>query len=262
MKICVVIVPGMGLCNRLKGLLTVMRKAAITGNTFGLLWPTDAGVSCQFEDLFDMPVERMDSPGSESTHITWRFWVGKNEIPAGWAQAYPSEDVDGRAIDFEYERIPQGVRAAYLEQLMHLRPKVEILRRAQKTATGKFVSVHIRDGEDWNAWGRGVPLENFFSAMDRCPKETRFFVSAHTLETVERICDRYPGRVMFQEGKEYSGQTVRRMQDALADLLCLSGGDELIGTYGSTFTEMAWWFGCCTQRVTIVKGDQSKFRWF
>jgi len=94
------------------------------------------------------------------------------------------------------------------------------------------------------------------------PQITRFFVSAQTPETLAILSDRYPGRVIQQEDKQSSSDGVRHMQNALVDLLCLSRGSELIGTFGSTFTEMAWWFGQCTQRVTIISGDQSGFRWF
>jgi hypothetical protein len=259
-KICAETVPGMGLGNRMKCLLSVMRICQLSGATFGLLWSKDRSVPCGFEDLFDMPVEKLDAPVGDVVYRTWRLWVAPDEIPAGWARAYPSDDVQGRAIDLEYERIPQNVRAAYLPHFMRLQPRTEIVRRAQQSVSGHFVAVHVRDGNDWSAWGRGVPLENFFTAMDHRPPQTRFFVSAHTPRTVQMICDRYPGRISHQADKVYAGDIPRRMQDALTDLLCLAGGTELIGTFGSTFSEMAWWFGGCRQKVEILRGDMGSFK--
>jgi hypothetical protein len=262
MTICVITVPEMGLCNRMKGVLSGMRLSQITGHTLGLMWPVGPSVTCQFEDLFDMQLEHLTSPDGCLPIQTWRFWVSKDEIPTGWAKAYPCPEFDGRAIDLEYNRIPQPVRAAYLQQIARLRPRQEIVQRAERITDGEFVSVHVRDGIDWKSWGRSVPLEGFFSAMDSLPQITRFFVSAQTPETLAILSDRYPGRVIQQEDKQSSSDGVRHMQNALVDLLCLSRGSELIGTFGSTFTEMAWWFGQCTQRVTIISGDQSGFRWF
>jgi hypothetical protein len=122
--------------------------------------------------------------------------------------------------------------------------------------------VHVREGTDWEKWGRGVRLEDFFTAMDRHPPRTTFFVSAHTSETVAKLAGRYPGRIIHQADKDYDGRTVKRIEDALVDLICLARGTELIGTFASTFTEMAWWLGGCQQRVTIIEGDRSQFRWF
>jgi hypothetical protein len=39
---------------------------------------------------------------------------------------------------------------------------------------------------------------------------------------------------------------------AFVDMLCLSRGDVLIGSYLSTFTECAWWLGGCRQEVVIL----------
>jgi hypothetical protein len=261
MRICAIALPLMGLGNRLKALLSAMRIANETQNSFSLYWPVTDVVPCRFEDLFELQVEKEDEPGMGMCYCSWRLWVNNPELPAGWARAYPSADVNGRAIDLEYDRIPAAMRTVYIQQLARLRPHGDIVRRAKESAVGPFVAVHIRGGDDWEAFGRSIPLEHFFRAMDQFPANTRFFVSCHVRGTVEGMLERYPNRIIHQVDKVYSGQSIRRMQDALVDLMCLSTGTELIGTFGSTFTEMAWWFGACRQRVTIVEPDKSGFKW-
>jgi hypothetical protein len=105
-------------------------------------------------------------------------------------------------------------------------------------------------------------MDIFFQAMDRYPPETRFFVSAHLPETITTLQQRYPGRILFQANKDYHEPTAKRIADAVVDLLCLARGTELIGSWGSTFTEMAWWFGHCRQNVMLVRGDLTHYKFF
>jgi hypothetical protein len=262
MKICAEINPGMGLSNRIRLLVSAMRIAKKSGKPYCLYWPVSEKVPCQFGDLFEMPVQLTDSPQGNMLHSSWRLWVDEAEVPENWAKAYPSDDVKGRAIDFEFDRIPQAIREKYLAQFARLHPRVELVWRADVHAAKPLVGVHVRDGIDWDKWGRTVALENFLAVLDRYPPRAKFYLSAHRLSTVKKIVSRYPGRVVYQENKVYSGPSVKRMQDALVDMLCLARCTELVGTYASTFTEMAWWFSGCRQKVTIVEGDRSKFKWF
>ena len=261
MKVCACSFPSMGLCNRLRSLLSAMRFAEKSGATLQLCWPVSPVVSCRFDELFTIRVEQADQPTGEARYFNWRLWVTPGELPAGWARAYPAQDVNGCAIDFEYERIPAALQQEYAALIAKLAPRAEIEQRAAKITDAPFVAVHVRDGSDWQAWGRATPLANFIAAMDRYPSETRFFVSAHTCATIDALQRRYPGRIISQPEKEYDEPTARRMQDTLVDLLCLARGTELIGTYGSTFSEMAWWLGGCSKRVTIVEGDRSRFKY-
>lgn len=195
-------------------------------------------------------------------YSSWRLWVHESELPLGWAKAYPSPDVQGRAIDLEYDRIPQQIKAEYSCLLETLRPLPILLHQADSLVQEPCVSVHYRDGADWDAWGRSISITQFWPVMDAFPANTRFFVSTHTLASLNIMRERYGNRIIHNEGKEYTGPSGKRIQDALVDLLCLAKGSTLIGTYGSTFTEMAWWFGRCEQTVQIVGSRSPQWRVF
>jgi hypothetical protein len=60
------------------------------------------------------------------------------------------------------------------------------------------------------------------------------------------------GRIMVYKKRSFSRNDKKGVQDALVDLLLLSGTKYIIGSYLSTFTETAWWFGQCEARVEIV----------
>jgi len=262
MKICAGFQTSMGLSNRLRALLSTMRIADLNQIPFCLYWPKTIEVPCEFYSLFKMPVELVPEMQGDAIYIDWRLWVHESELPEGWAKAYPAENVRGRAIDYEYHRIPLEIRQSYLKYIDQLAPLDSLVQRADAICTGRFAAVHIRNSKDWAEWGRHSPMDVFFQAMDRCHPDTRFFVSAHLPEAITQLQQRYPGRILFQADKDYHETTSKRITDAMVDLLCLSRGEELIGSWGSTFTEMAWWFGRCRQNVTLVMGDLTNYKFF
>jgi hypothetical protein len=174
MKICAGLQTGMGLNNRLRALLSTMRIAGQYNLPYCLYWPITPEVPCEFHTLFEMPVELVREMRGDVVYIGWRLWVNEDELPEGWAQAYPSQDVRGRAIDYEYNRIPPPIRHSYLTYIDRLMPQASLRDRVDALCKGPFVAVHIRNSRDWAEWGRFSPMDGFIQAMDRFPPDTRF----------------------------------------------------------------------------------------
>ena len=91
-----------------------MRLADCEAKTMRLYWPlTDIGGPFpHFFELFEAPeIEQVDLDEIQGDwHDNWRLWVSEEDISENWAQAYPAQQVQGRAIDFEFDRIPITIR--------------------------------------------------------------------------------------------------------------------------------------------------------
>ena len=84
-------------------------------------------------------------------------------------------------------------------------------------------------------------------------KNSNFYVTADTSLMVEKLKDRYGDRIIYRPTLVDLGyrNSKEGIVDAMIDLLLLSKNDVLIGTYMSTFTELAWWFNGCKSKVII-----------
>jgi hypothetical protein len=82
---------------------------------------------------------------------------------------------------------------------------------------------------------------------------TRFFLATDDAAVRAKVAARYPNRVLYLEQPVLNRNHPQSIEGALADLLLLARCPRLIGTYLSTFTEVAWWLSGCQAAVTIVK---------
>src|SRR4029077_11856097 len=99
----------------------------------------------------------------------------------------------------------------------------------------------------------------FFREIDRRDPQMRIFLATDSCDVLECFKRRYRDRVLSipNERPNSEPQISNSTNDyaitrAFSDMICLSKGSLLIGSYLSTFTECAWWFGGCRQHVVIV----------
>ena len=91
--------------------------------------------------------------------------------------------------------------------------------------------------------------------MDKFPEQTKFFVSSDSVNVVGELRDKYGERIIVYDRHaplETSRSTRVGAQDDLAEMLLLSKNNVILGTYMSTFTEVAWWLGGARASVVIL----------
>ena len=259
----------LGLCNRLKSVVSCMRLGRRTGEEVRIYWEPLAGsLNCRFSDLFsnDLEISPPFPPASKPIN-SWRLAVfPEDDIPAGFDREQPAcpvpfleEGGDGRYIDFAYQRIPRELQSVYSELFAELQVTPEIAGRVEEFAQ-RFkedtVSVQIRAWIDDSMRQRALfEINNFTREMNRFPVDTGFFLSTDSDRVENYLLDRYPGRVMVYErstNRRDSRFVEAGVRDDLVDLLLLAKNKQLIGTYISTFSEVAWWLGGCRADVVIV----------
>lgn len=230
-----------GLGNRLKGLANLYAWEGSKKIT--LRWGMDDWVPERFEDLFEM----RDAPGFRCasylqdgfsrmllvpyplghTRLFWQFyshprWAG---LPA--------------RIDFLYHRTPQVVWEKYKPFFDQLRPSAKVMARVGECRLPEsYVAVHIRNSLRKNDPKNVCTLEAVIDAMRGYPEKTVFFISCMEKTIAERFVAEFRERVVELPCKNYYS-----MIDAVADMWLLGQGQEIVCSSGSTFPEVAWWWG-------------------
>jgi len=250
----IVLEPGAGIGNRLKHLASFIRVYG--PDCLDIHWPIAGWVDKRFYDLFELEGCRSTRelrwqqtikgmPLPNAINQDWRLYVSSDDVPIDFPRAYPAAFP---AIDFEYERIPKCVQITYTAIFAKFRPSTSVRSRlAQISLPGNTVCVQIRNDEDWKRSGREERLELFVAQLRTYPSDTPLFLSAmnHAISIYMR--QRFPNQIIELPNKDY-----KSMVDAVADMYLLGSRENGVFSYGSTFSEVAWWIGGCQQRVQVV----------
>ncbi|MBN2109295.1 MAG: hypothetical protein JW832_17840, partial [Deltaproteobacteria bacterium] len=103
------------------------------------------------------------------------------------------------------------------------------------------IGVHIRRTDNRKAVEYS-PTEFFLSIMERLTHDdTRagFFLATDDPQEEKRFLDAFPGRVIIHKKRSFLRNEPAAIQDALIDLYTLSKCKKIIGSYWSSFTDVA-----------------------
>ena len=251
-----------GLCNRIKSLVSCCRLA----DQIGVHWVSNNHLKCSFDDLFENDfIEYPNLHVNTAVYDSWRLAVLEEDvIQNGFSTQFEAErfsdpDPHGRNIDFEYDRIPMNVREAYGTQFKMLKFRQGIREMAASFAQNfspYTISVQIRSWRDSDPRHKRLfSLEKFVAHMTAAPRSVDFFVSSDSSEVISSLRSRFGNRVLVypRRGSRKSSRLTREgVHDDLVELLLLAKNKTLIGSYISTFSEVAWWLGECKAKVTIA----------
>lgn len=251
-----------GICNRIKRFFSALRFEIDKNEPLDFYWSRGDLTNRGFYELFEFKPYAVneifcttkihDAEKREvGTTNVWRLLVEDNELPKGFTKAFKKDKEDKEYIDFEYERIPVSVREEYLKYFKELKPSKCVRERMENgiEMPNHCVGVHIRIGRFWNEFGRGNRdgVEYYIEEMKKFSDDTLFFLASADETISARINQEFPGRIIELKNKSYTDSI-----DAVAELYLLGCTDTLIATYGSTFSEVAWWLGECKQKVVVV----------
>ena len=276
-KIIISANPG-GIANRIKCLVSMWRLSDKFDKKLYLYWIKNHTCGANFADLFEndfkeVSKEQLEKLPKEGYTLseTSRFIPLGGEIPDGFAKVFPTKR--GNNIDWEFERIPPEVRENILIYLRQIKP-IEKIRKivdylSKKYDVTNLVGVHVRRGDGGFLIGTGslgdISSDNkFFEKMKmvilRDPS-TKFLLCSDSSETEDKFVKEFGDKIVFYPKKNRDRTTVLNTQQGLIDLLLLSRTKHIIGTYLSTFNELAWWLGGCKARVDIIIDEDKKKEW-
>ena len=82
--------------------------------------------------------------------------------------------------------------------------------------------------------------------------KTKFFLCTDSKEIEDMMEKEFKNRIIKYPKSNFSRTDVKATQEGLIDLILLSKTKHILGTYRSTFTEVAWWLGDCKPKMEII----------
>ena len=221
-----------GLANRLRATVSGICAAEAIGVPIKISWPREAVFGATFTDLFELPVGA----------------TFDDAFLQGAKMCLSESDWDGRtglrlkSYGCFYRKDPQR----WLECLRSLKPRAEFVPRLPPNTVG----VHIRRTDNARSI-KDSPTEAFFRAMDAYPAATTLFLATHSPAERAAVLARYPGRVITIPIECYHRDLLKGIQEAFREFLGLASSSEILGSAGSSFSEMAAAYG--NKALRIIK---------
>lgn len=256
----IVVVNNSGIGNRIKNVVSALRKGHLRNDT--------VQVNFRHDHLFQYLQCVVTPKIEQEISSTWRLEILPEDankplqlkshtfiIVHDARQVFRIEN----SIDCEYHNIHPNMRAEFLRYFELIRFHPEIIRTVQAFIAQhdieQRIGVHIRSWIDDPARQQLLhDMQAFILAMEQYSTQS-FFLCSDSQEVIDTVHAHFPGRVVSRPIKKIQHITFddspHAGQDSLIDMLILSRCQALIGTYQSSFTEVAWWLGGTQQAVTI-----------
>lgn len=170
-----------------------------------------------------------------------------------------------KTIDLLYNDTPQYFIEKYLNSLDKIKINSEILEYANSFLEdwNDVIGVHIRSW--WHAapprfyWHDNQLFEN---EIDKFDSSKRIFLCSDNNDVIDHFKQKYGERIITHDQMMHQTKCdvfgfhhdqIQLVTDGFIDCLLLSKCETIIGTWASTFSEVAWWLGRCKSTVIIPK---------
>jgi hypothetical protein len=236
-----------GMGNRLRSLVSGLCAAEELGRPLKIIWPYEPSCGVSFAQLFDLAATKLPSWVSVDASVSVAAKQQMCLTTADWdKQKTNSGIIYIKSYGQFYTSNPS--RFLYWLQSLQAYPIIiEGLDAIFASAKNKVVGVHIRRGDHTKAIALS-PTKDFIQVMRMYPATTFFFVASDSdaeRKTLERA---FPGRILTA-AKNLSRDNPVGMVDSLRDFIGLARCSEILGSDGSSFSEIAALYGGCPLKV-------------
>ena len=259
----IVVVNNSGLGNRIKNIVSAVRKGHLIGDV--------VDIRCDHQELFSV-AQCITVPRADHFEVmsTWGLLTLPEEserkllrVPRS-LMVYHDRTESGRLgnrIDFHYSNIEQDVIDDFLRYfalIVFNRRVVDAVEAySAEYELDKKVGVHIRTWYDApDRYAMLYEIADYFLILDQLADTEQFFLCVDHEVARQAVLARY-GSARVIEPKE---RTIAHISidsrdgvgfHSMVDMLLLSRCKHLVGTYQSTFSECAWWLGGASKTVQI-----------
>ncbi|MBX2817449.1 MAG: hypothetical protein KTR24_15680 [Saprospiraceae bacterium] len=220
-----------------------------------VIWENNWELHCSFDQLFK-PIDGLIVV--EEPYLKWynvlklgMRWRHRSSMQRSADQVIDDADIEHLEEDFDQyvqgnESVFIKTCAAFYGDDSHLSLMLpidciqEVIDRRRRHLNGPYLGLHIRRGD--NLMSRKVSKLHHFKdaialALDQEPS-TQFYLSTDSRKVAEQIVEWFGPCIHYTA----SGKNRRKpgnIQAALVDLMVLSGAERIIGSYWSSFSEVA-----------------------
>ena len=230
-----------GLANRIKNYVSILR-------TFKQALTTKDADAYIFDDIRVATDEELNT---FPCYDNWRL------------ATVPGEDkykTEYKHIDLLYDKTPEHFVEEYKKAFKYLKINKDILEYVDdftKDWDG-VIGLHIRSWYcDRHKYHSNELFENVIDSLD---KDKKIFLCGDNDDVLKHFETKYGDRIITHSQNRYNhphkaesghNTSTQASVDAFIDLMLLSRCDTIVGTYASTFAEVAWWLGECKPKVII-----------
>lgn len=251
-----------GLTNRLRALASAYVFAQKSQRELILVWEPDLHCDCVFGDLFHLPdfevKDTLDTPLEGFAIYNCMETEGNDPLP--FVENQSSKDIYVKTYNPVQSSLSD--RKAEDHFLKALKPADEVsILINQISGISSKIGIHLRqqgrkDGVAWESPGgqwtdesqreldfaRAMGHEAYFiSEIEEILKDqpdAKFFVAADKVHVAKGLEERFPNKVVYLN-RELNDRSLESIRYGLTDLLLLSRCESILGTYFSSFSEMA-----------------------
>lgn len=247
-----IIQPIGGLCNRMRAINSARMLADKRGEKLTVIWFVNPELGCPFEKIFE-PTDKFRVINIRSkwdirkmwyqlTSMTFGSFIGNDEIrgnreDGALDEAYANSLKKHTYIATEEHFYPCHDYSAFV-------PAKEVMERidAKKQELGEHaVGVHIRRTDNKPAIGKSSTdcfIESMQKEVDANP-DTMFYLATDDMSEEARLREVFPDKIISNENRDLSRDSIAGIQDAMLDLYCLAATKKIIGSFFSSFTDIA-----------------------
>ena len=247
----IIIQPSGGLCNRMRVINSGWQLSRARQEKLLVLWNCNKELNCPFEVLF-RPVTEFKITNIHSVADPRKLFYQKS------AKNYLTNDEllahrngDGQ-LDSDYvASLKKGNTYIftwewfYPSEDYHLFVPVDTLQARIDKMTADFgpscVGVHIRRTDNAPAIGKSS-TDAFLSSMRQeldADPDTVFYLATDDMGEEALLREVFPNRILSNQKRCLERDSAEGMKDALLDLYCLANTRKIIGSYFSSFTDIA-----------------------
>lgn len=247
-----IIQPIGGLCNRMRAINSARMLAAKRKEKLKVIWFVNPELGCPFEKIFK-PTDSFQVINIYSKWNVKKLWYQITAAIFGIFlnnESIRSHKGDGTLEESFASSLGPYVYIATEEHFYPCHdyspflPEKELSAKidSKKEDLGEHaVGVHIRRTDNMPSIGKSS-TPDFIDAMDkelsRNP-DIMFYLATDDLSEEEVLRERFPGKIISNEARNLSRDSVEGIRDAMIDLYCLASTSKIIGSFFSSFTDIA-----------------------
>ena len=243
-----------GLCNRFRVLLSAIGFCEMTNRELVICWPLSKGgklrplVTGESHKRFQAGLSDLwVHPYREVGRKEWKKMCRKPSSVEASVPPDPGSDAPIlylNTYEHFFHNLPHTPRqyASRLELIPELHDRVERFSGAYFTGTPQ-IGIHIRHHKAHEFTTTHSPVSWFVGRMGELQAlypQAGFFLSTDSSDLSERFSKRFPG-LMREQCTPPGFNTREGIQKGLVDLYLLARTDYILGSYFSSFSEMALW---------------------
>jgi len=242
--------PRNGLANRIRAVGSGLELARMLNFRLHLIWSLDYHLNCPYEKLFQPYPEILDVENYNNSNENLEVRIEQSglydriilnkEVKAMKLEGFDFKELAGHRSLF----ISSG--AAFLRKTPNWKFRPEkSLEKIIEDITGSYpkhtIGVHIRRGDNTESITHS-PLHGFINGMRSevsADPDVSFFLATDSTEEEENIRQEFPGRIITFPKNSLDRNDPIAIREAMVDLLCLSKTSKIIGSYWSSFSQLA-----------------------